>query len=413
MSRHRSGEGLVFSLATLLILVHALDDALVHRQPGVGIGQHALAVAVTLGAAMAGAIAFPFLRPGLRAWGAFGFGALALVNGALHVRHLQESGAGASDISGALAAVAGAALVGLAIWIPWRHRGRGAATPRKRWALRVLVVPAGLITAFLTVVPIGMAIVETHKHRTPIGAPPSAAYEEIAFEAADGVDIAGWYRPSDNGAAVLVAHGGGSDRKGSVAHAEMLARHGYGVLLYDARGRGESEGGQNAYGWDWGKDIDGALTFLHARPDVEPERIGALGLSTGADVLIEVAARRDDLHAVVGDGAAAASFEDWRRLQGTSPMTPFLWMEFAAVRTFAGNTPGPPLEELVTDISSPLLLISAGPGPERQANARYEALARGPVEHWSLPDAHHTRAIHEHPEEYERRVVSFLDEALG
>ena len=116
---------------------------------------------------------------------------------------------------------------------------------------------------------------------------------------------------------MLVPHGGGSDRTGSIAHASMLARHGYGVLLYDARGRGESEGSPNGYGWDWGKDVAGALDFLAARDDVEPGRIGALGLSTGADVLIEVAAERDDLHALVADGAAAGSFADWQRLRGT------------------------------------------------------------------------------------------------
>ena len=65
-------------------------------------------------------------------------------------------------------------------------------------------------------------------------------------------------------------HGGSSDRKGAVAHAEMLARHGYGVLLYDARGRGESDGSENNYGWDWAKDIAGALAFLAARDDVDP-----------------------------------------------------------------------------------------------------------------------------------------------
>ncbi len=70
-------------------------------------------------------------------------------------------------------------------------------------------------------------------------------------------------------------HGGSSDRKGSVAHAKMLARHGYGVLLYDARGRGESDGSENNYGWDWGKDIAGALDFLKRQDDVDPGRIGA------------------------------------------------------------------------------------------------------------------------------------------
>ena len=96
-----------------------------------------------------------------------------------------------------------------------------------------------------------MAITETHKFREPIGAPPSADYREVAFDASDGVHLSGWYRPTRNGATLLVVHGGGGDRTGAVAHAKLLVRHGYGVLLYDARGRGKSEGTQNAFGWGW------------------------------------------------------------------------------------------------------------------------------------------------------------------
>jgi hypothetical protein len=43
---HRSPEALVFSGATVVALLHALDDAFFHRQPGVGLGQHALAAAL-------------------------------------------------------------------------------------------------------------------------------------------------------------------------------------------------------------------------------------------------------------------------------------------------------------------------------------------------------------------------------
>ena len=124
----------------------------------------------------------------------------------------------------------------------------------------------------------------------PVGAAP-AGYETVAFRAADGLRLAGWYRPSRNGAAVLVVHGGGSDRRGSLAHARLLARHGYGVLVYDARGRGESDGAPNNYGWGWPEDVEGALAFLRSRPGIDPARIGAVGLSTGADVLVEVAAQ--------------------------------------------------------------------------------------------------------------------------
>jgi uncharacterized protein len=212
---------------------------------------------------------------------------------------------------------------------------------------------------------------------------------------------------------VIVVHGGSSDRKGSVAHASLLARRGYGVLLYDARGRGESDGSENNYGWDWAKDIAGALSFLKRRADVDPDRIGALGLSTGADVLIEVAATRKDIAAVVADGAAAGSFEDGQRLRGTELGTPPGWVMFTTIRVLSGDAPGPPLEDLIARVESPTLLISAGTSVERDFNVLYDQAARGPVEHWNLPDAHHTDAIRDEANAYEQRVTRFFDEALG
>jgi hypothetical protein len=406
MTRRIGGEAAVFAAATALALVHALDDAFVHRGPGLGLGQHALAGLIALVAGVAGILAFPRLRPGLRAALAFSFGGLALVNGMLHVIHVREHGAAGGDVTGVLAALGGVVLVGLAVAIPWRRRGEGT------WRARSLAVPAVLLGLIFVLVPIGMGIVATHKWREPVGEPPSAAYRDVSFKASDGLDIAGWYRPSENGAAVLVVHGGSSDRKGSLHHARMLARHGYGVLVYDARGRGESDGSENNYGWDWAKDIAGALAFLKSRDDVDPDRIGAVGLSTGADVLIEVAAERHDVAALVTDGAAAGSFEDGQRLNGTGLETAPMWLMFQTVRVFSGDRPGPALEGAIQQVRAPTLMISAGTAIERDFNVHYDEVAAGAVEHWNLPDAHHTDAIHEFASGYERRVVRFLNEAL-
>jgi alpha-beta hydrolase superfamily lysophospholipase len=395
----------VFAAATAVALVHALDDAFVHRGPGLELGQHALAGLVALAAAVTAVLAFPALRPGARAALAFTFGGLALTNGMLHVLHVTAHGTAGGDVTGVAAALAGAVLLGLAVAILWRHRGEGS------WTSRAVGVPASLLALVLVLGPIGMGIVATHKWREPVGAPPSAAYADIAFDASDGLELRGWYRPSRNGAAVLVVHGGSSDRKGSVAHAELLARHGYGVLLYDARGRGESEGSENNYGWDWAKDVAGALAFLQARADVDPARIGAIGLSTGADVLLEVAAERDDLAAVVADGAAAGSFEDWHRLRGDEIGVVPGWFMFTTIRVLSGDRPGPPLEDAVTRIDEPTLLISAGEAEERDFNLLYDEAAAAPVEHWNLPAAEHTHAIRTEPA-YERRVVGFFNAAL-
>jgi dipeptidyl aminopeptidase/acylaminoacyl peptidase len=286
---------------------------------------------------------------------------------------------------------------------------------RRRWAYRAVAVLGGVAVLYALVFPTGTAIVVTHKHREAIGDPPGPGYEPVSFESSDGLRLSGWYVPSKNRAVIVVVHGGGGDRTGAVRHARLLARHGYGVLLYDSRGRGESEGSPNAFGWGWGKDVAGALAFLDGRPDVDPDRIGGLGLSTGADVLLEVAAERRELKAVVADGATAGSFADYRNLVGLDEAAPFYLTMYTAARVLSGTGPGEPLEEAVAEIApTPLLLIVAGKGvaQERGFNRLYAAAAREPVELWDLPDVHHTAAIRERSREYEQRVVGLFDRAL-
>ena len=413
--RERSWETTVFRGAVGVCLLHALDDAFLNRQPGVGLGQNAVGAALSLVLGVGAIAAFPRLRPGFRAAVAIGLGVLALVNGALLERPVSLDGPAASDFTGVLAAIAGAVLVALGLAIPFRHRGEGAATRRRRWAYRVLAVAAGLILAYVLVFPVSVAVVVTHKYREPIGDPPTAEYVPVSFESSDGLELAGWYRPSENRAAVVVVHGGGGDRTGAVAHAELLASHGYGVLVYDSRGRGESDGSPVAFGWGWSKDVAGALAFLREQPDVDPLRLGGVGLSTGADVLIEVAAEQRALRAVVADGATGESFADYRNLDGLDEAAPFYLTLYTAARVFSGASPARPLKSLVAEVSpTPLLLVATGGSvpAELDFNRMYAEAAREPFEYWELPDVDHTAAIRERPAEYERRVVGFLDDAL-
>jgi dienelactone hydrolase len=310
------------------------------------------------------------------------------------------------DVTGVLAAAAGGVLVALAIALPIVHRGEGS------WKSRVIAIPATLLGLFFVIVPMSIGLTETHKWREDVGAAPSAAYRDVTFDAGDGVQLSGWYRPTRNGATVIVVHGGGSDRRGSVAHASMLARHGYGVLLYDSRGRGRSEGTQNAWGWGWPRDVEGAIAYLKARPEVDPARLGALGLSTGADVLVQVAGTGHDLKAVVADGTAASSYEDAERIYGVGAMTPFFMAEFATVQLTSGTKPGPTLEDVMPQITSPMLLVAAGPPEKRPGEVYDRAAGDRPVDVWYLPNVGHTAAIREAAPEYERRVTRFFETAL-
>jgi dienelactone hydrolase len=208
---------------------------------------------------------------------------------------------------------------------------------------------------------------------------------------------------------VLVSSAAG-DRSTAVRHARLVAGHGYGVLLYDARGTGTSEGTPNGWGWGWQDDVTGAVSFLRARPDVDDDRIGGIGLSTGADVLIEFAAERPGLRAVVADGATGRSFADARPGAGDAPA---VWLMFATGRLLSGTSPGRPLEELVAEAApTPILLVATGSlAGELEANDRY-ARAGASTTLWRLPEASHTNAVSEHAEAYQSRVVGLLDAAL-
>ena len=219
------------------------------------------------------------------------------------------------------------------------------------------------------------------------------------FTASDGVELEGWYRPSRNGASVLMVSGGGGNRRSTLRHAKMLERNGYGVLVYDPRGAGHSEGTINSYGWGWDKDVDAAIGFLKSRPDVEGGRVGALGLSTGADIVIDAAGRRSDLHAVVADGSAAIGYEDIKEFTDDTLTRA---ADVAAVQDDRGD-PGPlgpaglarrPDREAPR---TPNLLISANKA-EKEWGELYDKAGGSRSELWYLPKAGHTAALKQYPD---------------
>ena len=107
-------------------------------------------------------------------------------------------------------------------------------------------------------------------------------YEHVTLRTSDGLDLAAWYVPSRNGAAVISF----PTRKGKLPQARMLVRHGYGVLLLDARGYDGSDGDSNVFGWGQEKDIDAAVAWLRNQSDVQDGRVGGIGFSVGGEMML-------------------------------------------------------------------------------------------------------------------------------
>jgi pimeloyl-ACP methyl ester carboxylesterase len=80
-----------------------------------------------------------------------------------------------------------------------------------------------------------------------------------------------------------------------------LHRQGFGVLLFDFRGHGQSEGKSSTLGLDEKRDVIGAVEFLADREGREPPRVGIYGVGMGAHAAVLAAADRPSLHVLVLD----------------------------------------------------------------------------------------------------------------
>jgi dienelactone hydrolase len=398
--------------ALAVIALHVVDDSFLQPNAGVTATDHligGLALVTLLGL---GAAIYPHLRAGARGAASLLAGFLGLLVGTEAAYYAAEVGPSGDDYSGLLAVIAGLVLLGIGTATLWRSRRRDDRL-WWRYGRRGLIAAAAFIVANVVLLPLAVAYVVTHAAAATVPAARlGAAYERVEFTTSDGLRLSGWYVPSRNGAAVIAVPG----RTTPQPHARMLVRHGYGVLLFDRRGEGQSDGDPNVFGWDGTRDIDAAVTYLQGRPDVDPWRIGGIGFSVGGEMLIEAAARSTSLRAIVSEGASGRSIRDdlanpdtsWQEMLGDAVTT-------AGVTVLTGELPPPDLQHMVPRISASTFFIYGenGQPSERPANRAFATTAApGDARLWEVPHAGHTGGIDAAPQEYERRVIAFFDNML-
>jgi uncharacterized protein len=391
-----------------------VDDNYISPQPGTSVGDHLVSGLVPLAALGLAAWAYPRLSGGRRGALALAFGVLGIAAGIEAVDYTRKVGASGDDFTGLLAIPAGLLLLGLGVETLWRTR-RIEGNRTWRYTRRLLFGAAGVLVVYALVLPIGLGYVTTHIGRAVVPANKlGVAYENVRFTSSDGLELEGWYVPSRNGAAVIAFPG----RKGPQKPTRMLARHGYGVLLFDRRGEGKSEGEPNSWGWGGDRDIKAAIAFLQRRRDVDPGRIGGIGLSVGGEMMLEAAADTEALAAVVSEGAGARMFteemdEDLPGVEKATIVVP-AWLKQASIAVFSNQLPPTDLKDLVPRIAPrPMLLIAAPNAPTGEdLNRGYFAAAGQPKTLWEIPESGHVGGLSARPQEYERRVVGFFDRAL-
>jgi pimeloyl-ACP methyl ester carboxylesterase len=283
---------------------------------------------------------------------------------------------------------------------------------------RKIATIAGFVLVTLLVLlyiglPAGFAAYTVLPGRSQVGTPPPG-FQEVSLPAEDGVQLQGWYRPPENGVAVILLHGAGSSRESLRPYAEFLGDNGFGVLALDLRGHGESEGRTNRMGWQGTRDVGGAVAFLQGQPEVQA--IGGLGISMGGEILLGAASEYPVIQAIAADGATRRSIAELLALESERPLVRNFTARvmFAALQLFSGETPPKPLlDSLVESGSTRFYLIAAGKDNQEVAFNQLFAMTLGErASLWVAPGAKHTGAYRQYPGEYEQRVFEFFQREL-
>lgn len=234
-------------------------------------------------------------------------------------------------------------------------------------------------------------------------------YQLIQLTTEDGIKLHAFYTPSQNGAVILVAHGHAGTIPEDIY--SMFVKHGYGVLAWEFRAHGESEGDFTSLGYYEVLDMEAALDYALAQPGVG--HVGAWGGSMGGVTSIRAASQYPEIEAVVSD-SAFDTLEGVFEVRMPYPvLRPFIRF-FAEMETGVSLDDVRPVDEIGKISPRPVFLIQglADDSIPYQSAENLYAAAGEPKYIWEGERAGHLGMYPRYTEDYEARVFEFFNKAL-
>jgi fermentation-respiration switch protein FrsA (DUF1100 family) len=253
-------------------------------------------------------------------------------------------------------------------------------------------------------------------------------FEEIEFlSRKDRVQLSGWWidacSSNKSNKVIITAHGYTNERSmegiEGLLLAKVLSEHGYNVLMFDFRNAGKSKGRTTGIGYFEKHDLFSAIDY--SIQEKRQEKIALLGWSMGASTALVAGCEHPSVSVVIADSPFSdlesylrENLSFWSKL----PKRPFTSMIMYSMKKLLKIDP--------SDVS-PMNIVKKGNGkslflihsksdeaiPYVDSEKIYQEISsEHHKELWLTENAEHINSYLLFKEEYERRVLQFLNEYL-
>jgi hypothetical protein len=251
-------------------------------------------------------------------------------------------------------------------------------------------------------------------------------YENIEFKTSQGLKLKGWFLISNanlTNRTLILLHGWHRNRERLINHAKLFVDNGFHVIIYDQRSHGESDTGLITFGKGEAIDLLSCVEYLKTKPNINIDKLGALGFSLGSGGLVYAAASSEKsiFKAIVLEGAYANSYDTglfmlqnrFGKIVGYLIGVMFFTIgtKIMSLGKFYHSKP----YKYIGDIKNTPIMIVRGENdymvPKYSSERLINAITTTKYI-WINEGGNHTDSFVIYPEEYKARVLEFLNKYL-
>ncbi len=285
---------------------------------------------------------------------------------------------------------------------------------------KVTAVGVAILLTLYTVISLYGAIATVGTPRLSLTESPSSvglAYEDVSFTSRDdNIVLRGWYIPSQGNSLIIIVPGGYQNRVDDNVDTLRLARDlvkkGYGLLMFDLRGRGESEGEGSVLS-NGERDIGGAVDYMEGR-GYFLTNICIIGFCSGAAMAC-VFASQNNIGALILDGCFAYAHEAFvgqMVLKGIpESIVLFFKPGISLMRGILCNDDPVNPVDVIGDVTCPIFFIHGENDvvvTSEDVHHLFKVSGNPANEFWEVRDADHCQSYKTSPAAYIEKVDFFL-----